>query len=315
MPYTRLQDRSGVSQHSVDQGQTVVQFENGVADHLYLRGAGGPEDLSSLFNQHPSVVEIGRPGLATAISADLSAESEITVPSGRYWRVIGGFLQYTASADVATRTPIVTLEDDAGNAYATITISTKTASQVENDHFLAGSDGKVAGNNAVAAQGKLTVAVNPTDEDTMTIDAITYTFVASDDGSVSNAILIGANVGATQDNIEAALVDGNHPTVNAAAFNANEMILTARTPGVAGDAIVTTETFTSGSNVFDGTTLGTTTAGADAADDILSIDFPEAGVLLVPGEVIALNVTNGHANDAAELAIFFIEFDADPSPA
>lgn len=312
--FTRLFDRQDVEQHSVDQGQTVVEFSNGVSDHPFNLGAGGAADLSSLFAQHPSVVEIGRPGLASVVSDDLSAESEIVVPAGRYWRVIGGFLNYTASSDVATRTPIVTLEDDDGNAYATITMATKTASEVENEHFLAGSNGKVAGNLAVAAQGKLTVAVNPTAGDTMTIDGITYTFIAEGaKATVAHSINLGANLAATQANIEAVLKDGVHPTVNGSAFAANEMILTARTPGVAGNAIATTETFTSGSNVFDDTTLGATTAGVDAADDILSIDFPDAGVLLGPGEVIALNTTNGHANDAAELAIFFIEFDADPS--
>lgn len=149
----------------------------------------------------------------------------------------------------------------------------------------------------------------------MTIDGRTYTFKASDDGSTTDVIVIGANLAATQANIEAVLVDGDHATVNAAAFSTNDMVFTARTKGVAGDSIVFSETFTSGSNVMDGSgTLGGTTAGVDEANVIGSEDYPDAGPLLGPGEEIALNVTNGHANDAAELAIFFIEFDNNPNP-
>lgn len=307
---TLLHDRGKVSQHSFNQGRLVVEFDSdGIAKHPFKVGAGGSEDLSGLLKQFKSIHEVGRPGIATAISDDLSAESEITVPAGKFWRVIGGFLQYTASSDVATRVPVVTLEDDDGNAYATITMSTKTADQVENDHFLAGSDGNVSGNEAVAATASLTIAADVTAGDTMTIDGVVYTFVASDDGTVTNAIEMGADHDETQANVEAKLVDGQHPTVNAEAFTADVMVLTARTPGAAGNSIALSETFTSGSNGFSGSNLS---GGVDAADNILSLDFPDAGVVLEGGEVIALNVTDGHANDAAELAIFYLEFDNDP---
>jgi hypothetical protein len=43
------------------------------------------------------------------------------------------------------------------------------------------------------------------------------------------------------------------------------MILTAITPGAAGDAIATTETFGPASDIFDAATLGTTRAGADSS--------------------------------------------------
>lgn len=317
MPKTRLYDRSKSRQHSTDQGQTVVVFDSaGAASHDFLtQGAGGADSLASLLRRQDSVYELGRPGLAIAISADASVEEEITVPAGKYWRVIGGFLQYTASADAATRTPIVTLEDDGGVAYATVSMSTKTANQVENDHFLAGSDGAVAGTQGVAAQGTLTIAEPVTNGDTFTIGSKTYTFVTTDDGTVTNAIAMGANEAATKAALEAMFVDGVDPLVNAVAFAGDDMVFTARTKGVAGDSIVFVEgTLTHASNVLDGSgTLGGTTAGVDEADDILSIDYPTAGVLLGPGEVIALNVTNGHANDALELAIFYIEFDNDPT--
>lgn len=50
-----------------------------------------------------------------------------------------------------------------------------------------------------------------------------------------------------------------------AAFVDNDAVITARYTGTAGNSIVTTETFTSGSNVFDAGTLGTTTAGVDVS--------------------------------------------------
>ena len=315
MPNTRLRVRKGdPDTMSADQGLTAVAFTAGIAEHSHLAGAGGADDLSSLLAQFPEVEELGRPALYTAVSADLSAESEITVPTGKYWRVIAGILNYTASADAATRTPIVTLEPD-GEDPITITMATKTANQVETEHFLGGSDGNVSGTEAVAAAGTLTIAEPVTNGDTFTIGSRTYTFVTTDDGSVTNAIPIGANEAATKAALEAVFVDGDHPDVNAVAFAGDDMVFTARTPGVAGDSIVFVEgTLTHGSNVLDGSgTLGGTTAGVDASDDILAIDFPTVGVLLSGGDVIALNTTNGHANDTAELLIVVLEFDNNPA--
>ena len=125
---------------------------------------------------------------------------------------------------------------------------------------------------AIAAQGTLTLAVNPSDNDTMTLGAVTYRIKPSP--SVANDIKLGATLAATQASIVKTLngtgVAGTdyfagtttpHPDVSAADFAANISVLTARTAGAAGNAIVTTETFASASNVFDGTKLGDTTAG------------------------------------------------------
>lgn len=123
-----------------------------------------------------------------------------------------------------------------------------------------------------AAQGTLTVAVQPTNGDTMTIDAKVYTF-QSTLTDVDGNIEIGSDLATTQTNIENAVnLTGTpgtgyaasmtiHPTVSAGAFSTNDSVLTAKTAGASGNSIATTETFTSGSNVFDAATLGTTTAG------------------------------------------------------
>jgi hypothetical protein len=260
------------------------------------------------------------------VSADLSAEAEVACPTGKYWRLIGGILNYTASADVATRTPIITIEQTDDTALDTLTLTTKVADDVEYDHFLFGTSGNIGGNVDVAAQGTLTVAVNPTATDTMTINGVAFTFVATLTGA-ANEILVGTNLAATKVSIENAIgvtpsgASADHSVTTAvrtslgctgADFATNDMVLTAVDPGTAGNSIATTETFASGSNVFDAATLGTTTAGVNATDVLGTENYPTNGVLLVPTDKVVLNVTNGNANDAAELAVFAIEFDNDP---
>lgn len=132
--------------------------------------------------------------------------------------------------------------------------------------------------NATASQGTLTINTKPQAGDTMTIGTRTYAFVASGTADTDGEISIGADVAAAKVNIVAAIngTDGwNNPNtkVSAAAFVGDDCVLTARIAGTSGDAIVTTETFTAGTNVFDAGTLGTTTAGVDciAADAVTAL--------------------------------------------
>ena len=320
MPNTRLYDRKNVSVRSTLQGTVQVEFASKIADHPWSVGAGGADDVASILAQFPSVVEIGRPIMANAVSADLSVEEEISVPAGKYWRIVGGFLQYTASGDAATRTPILTIEQADDTALDTITMATKVASDVENEHFLFGTEGNAGGNLPVAAQGTLSIDEPVTAGDTFTIGDRTYTFIAgTDQSTVAYGINMGANEAATKVFLNAEFVDGDHPDVNAVAFTGgganDDMVFTARTPGLAqGTAIVFIEgVLTNAANVLDGSgTLGGTTEGVDAADDIGALDYPANGALLLPTDKIVLNVTNGHANDAAELVVFGIEYDNDP---
>jgi hypothetical protein len=91
-------------------------------------------------------------------------------------------------------------------------------------------------------------------------------------------------------------------------------VFTANVKGTAGNSLATTETYTAGTNVFDAATLGTTTAGVDAADKLSTNDYPDSGVLLGPGEDVNITVTNGVAGDALDTTLFYIEYDADPTP-
>lgn len=127
----------------------------------------------------------------------------------------------------------------------------------------------VSAGAAVAAQGTLTVTLQPTAGDTMTVGAVMYTFVALGQDDLAGEITVGANVAAARLAIVAAIngTDGHntaHPTVTAAAFVAAASVITAKTPGTAGNSIVTTETFTDVASGFDAATLGTTRAGVDS---------------------------------------------------
>ncbi|GLR87946.1 phage tail sheath C-terminal domain-containing protein [Bradyrhizobium iriomotense] len=131
---------------------------------------------------------------------------------------------------------------------------------------------------AIAAQGKLTLAANPADGETMTIGSKTYTFqaVLTD---VDGNIAIGATLVATQANIVGAInLTGNagvdyaasttvNPDVSAGSFAANDMVLTAKAAGAAGNGIATTATFAAAGNHFDAATIGTTRHGADSGVD------------------------------------------------
>jgi hypothetical protein len=140
--------------------------------------------------------------------------------------------------------------------------------------LVSGQGAAVADASGVASQGTLTIDTIPADTNTMTVDAKVYTFedtLTDVDGN----IFTGGTVAQAKLNIVAAFdLSGTagvdyaasmtaHPTVDIAAFVGDDAVLTAKDVGTAGDSIDTTETFTPAGNVFDGVTLGTTTAGVD----------------------------------------------------
>lgn len=128
------------------------------------------------------------------------------------------------------------------------------------------------------AQGTLTMDTNPTDTNTMTIGGKEYTFQGTLTDADGNIEIAGTLAGTKTNVINAINLTGTpgtgyaasmtlHPTVYAsAAWVGNDLVLTAKTRGTAGNSIATTETFTAGTNVFDAATLGTTYAGLDVGD-------------------------------------------------
>jgi len=136
--------------------------------------------------------------------------------------------------------------------------------------YLPKMTGTVSGyiSTGAAAQGTLTVDTLPTaTTDTITVGATTYTFVAEADYEEAGQISLGAGLAECQANIVAAingtdLYNAVNDDVSAGDFAADDCILTATVPGIDGNTITTTETFTAVTNIFDDTTLGTTVAGS-----------------------------------------------------
>jgi len=138
-----------------------------------------------------------------------------------------------------------------------------------------------AGSGGVQAVGTMTIAEPVSDGDTYTLDAKVYTLETSLT-NVDGNVAIGGSEAQTKLNLIAAIdLSGTagvdyatamtaHTTITAAAFSGDTAAFTAVLPGTAGNALVSTETFTHGSNVFDATTLGTTTAGVE--EDTFTID-------------------------------------------
>ncbi len=146
--------------------------------------------------------------------------------------------------------------------------------------------------------------------DTFTIASKVYTLqdtLTNTDGNIWD----GGSEAQTKLNIVSAInLTGNagtdyatamtaHPTVGIATFTTDTAILTADTGGTDGNAIVSTETFAHANNVFDATTLGTTTLGAIA--DTLTIDavvytFRDA---LTAGVGVANEIFTGVGNKEA----------------
>lgn len=95
----------------------------------------------------------------------------------------------------------------------------------------------------------------PTAADTITIDGVVYTFVASLTGA-ANQILIGASAAATLQNVFDAInhsgtpgtqygsLTSTHPTVRASSVTSTTVVVTARIPGIGGNSIVVTESGT-----------------------------------------------------------------------
>jgi Bacteriophage tail sheath protein len=167
-------------------------------------------------------------------------------------------------------TAVLALSSGAIAARVTFTLA---ANPAEADNITIGGKQYIFdAHPAVAAQGTLTLPVLPADGDTMTIGGKKYTFQTTlTDGNGNIAI---GSLAATRANIVAAInLTGTpaqygasttvHPTVSAAIVT-NTVVLTAKTPGTAGNSITTVETFTPATDVFDGPTLGTTRLGVDS---------------------------------------------------
>jgi hypothetical protein len=137
--------------------------------------------------------------------------------------------------------------------------------------------------NAVAASVVLTMDTQPTADDTMTIGTKVYTFTADGTAAADGEIDVGADLADAKTLVVAAIngtdgINTAHTQVTAAAFSGDDCTITASTKGTAGNAIVSTETFTAGTNVFDSATLED---GVDGTDGLAWETLYASGVLYV----------------------------------
>lgn len=149
------------------------------------------------------------------------------------------------------------LPTDGGSAYLTT-----NAEDFQDDTFISA--------DFPFADARLTLAANPTANDTVTVGTQTYTFVAS--LTTADDVLIGATADDSLDNLAAAINQSTgegtlygtgtvaNTDASAESLGGQQMDATARTQGAAGNSIASTETFTDSGNVWDAATF---TGGAD----------------------------------------------------
>jgi hypothetical protein len=213
---------------------------------------------------------------------------------------------------VSVRNGLASNSYGAGIESADYVMGTRPAAYSSTETFPALPDtiGDIAQNAVVTvksgelkSKGTLTIAEPVTAGDTMTVGATVYTFVTGAT-TAAGEIGLGGSEAATKLAIVEAIngTDGKNTanaSASAAAFSGDACVLTAKAQGTAGDAVVTTETFTHVSNVFDAATLGTTQAGVDSNKSV-------SGTAEVVGESldhVDLPGTAAIVTDTQELAI------------
>ena len=136
--------------------------------------------------------------------------------------------------------------------------------------------------NAVASEGVLTIDVQVTATDTMTIGGKLYTFVADDTAElVDGDIKVGSDEADGKVDIVAAIngtdsVNTANEYITVGDFAGDDAKLTAKVKGIAGDTIATVSDFTSATSVFDGLVLGTETAGVNGTQGKQGMTYQDA---------------------------------------
>jgi hypothetical protein len=147
----------------------------------------------------------------------------------------------------------------------------------------------------------------------MTIGSKVYTFVPDGTDTADGEVSIGTDLASAQAAIVAAIngtdqYNEAHPLVSAADFVGNDCAITALIGGTAGNSIVSTETFSAGTNIFSGAnlSLGADVSASDAVqalvDSIESFDTQGVNSENGAGDTVVLTaVTAGEAGNLIEL--------------
>lgn len=143
--------------------------------------------------------------------------------------------------------------------------------------------------NGVKATATLSLATQPTADDTITIGTTVYTFVAAGTAAAAGEVNLGANIAATKPLLVAAIngdaLNDAHPDVVAGDFAGDDMVITAKLHGTAANSIVTTTDLTDGTDDFGAATMSGGVAGTAG----------EAGEMLVDDSNIYLCMSDDSA--------------------
>lgn len=130
---------------------------------------------------------------------------------------------------------------------------------------------------ATKASVVLTLAAQPTSGDHMTIGTKVYTFVPDGTDTADGEISIGTDLASAKLALVAAINGDDefnvaHDKVSCGSFTGNDVTITALVGGTSGNSLVSTETFTAGTNVFASATLlgGTDCSAANAVTALVS---------------------------------------------
>ncbi|HEU0237376.1 MAG TPA: phage tail sheath C-terminal domain-containing protein [Candidatus Limnocylindrales bacterium] len=294
-----------------------------------FRANGAPLDV-------PEAPGAGQP-IPMAVNVELGAtlpETQATIIRAINNRGSTGFRRSETAQDSVTAADkfvdnklILTAKEDGttGNAIATAESFADPANTFDAATLGTTSPGRgLVG--AAAAQGTLSIASQPPATQTFTINGREYTFDAPGalDDTIADHIEIGTTIGDTRTNVINAINAGGTPgtgystptTQNAdveaaAGPTAAAIVLTARTPGAAGNTITTEDTMAAAGNGFDAGTLGTTRAGTDGTPiPSLTVEAKNPGAW---SSNVRIWVTHDLANPA-DLKAFSLEIEEiDPS--
>ncbi len=287
-------------------------------------GVASVSDATEFIQNFSGVEVLGSPGVDSVKGTAGNGTTTITVPTGKYWRLIGMGTTLITDANAANRQVVLTLRTAADATIETLTAPIQTASVTDTQFFLFGSNANCVGDAKVAASCELTIAEAVIEDDDMLLDTITWVFKDTLTGAAYE-IAIGADEAATKVNIPLCInggqTIGTHggpsydvPYTADAAFVSDVLDIVMDVKGTAGNSIVSTETFNGSTNVIDATTFGTEVTGVDAALTHSASDFPEdSGAYLTAGEDILVSVTLGVAGDDLDTTLFYVEYDLDIS--
>jgi len=130
--------------------------------------------------------------------------------------------------------------------------------------------------NGVKATGTLSLATQPTADDTITIGTTVYTFVAAGTAAAAGEVNLGANIAATKPLLVAAIngdaLNDAHPDVVAADFDGDDLVVTAKIHGTAANAIALEETLTDETDAWGAALMAGGVAGTGGVAGEMLID-------------------------------------------